>query len=224
MDAVEQKIETVNIYSASVVTILLRLYLPPNLFIAVSYRSLRTASKIFLTNRIIFDFSWGGYIWGKRQPFRFLEFICFMVFTPMYIFGSYSLIWTFIIWTFLIMGGSFLYMTMAVNAGHHGPRNVHEGDEFKSLDYGIYQLAATIDRVEATHSNLFMSLTHFGDHILHHLFPALDHSLLPQFRELALKTCVEFQEELRECSLLEAFVDQIAQQSRTETIKLNNNK
>lgn len=113
-------------------------------------------------------------------------------------------------------------MVMAVNAGHHGPRNVHEGDEFKSLDYGIYQLAATIERHEAG-SNLFMSLTHFGDHILHHFFPALDHSLLPQFRELALKTCLEFHEELRTCSLLEAFVDQIKQLSRTETIKLNNN-
>lgn len=109
---------------------------------------------------------------------------------------------------------------MAINAGHHGPRNVHEGDEFKSLDYGIYQLATTIDRVEVTNSNLFLSLTHFGNHILHHLFPALDHALLPQFRELALETCLDFQEELRECKLLEAFVDQIAQQSRTETIKL----
>lgn len=167
------------------------------------------------------NFSWLGYLLAERQPFRLLELIPLLVFTPMYVLGKYSFWWTFLIWQFMIMGGSFLYMFMAVNAGHHGPRNVHEGDEFKSLDYGIYQLAATIDRYEAR-TNLFMSLTHFGDHILHHLFPALDHSLLPQFRELALETCVEYQEELRECSLLEAFVDQIKQLSRTETIKIKN--
>lgn len=117
------------------------------------------------------------------------------------------------------MTGSFLYSVVAVNAGHHGPKNVHEGDEFKALDYGIYQLSATIERIEAS-KNLFVSLTHFGDHVLHHLFPSLDHSVLPHLRETLIDTCIEFEVELRENSLLDAFVGQLQQLGRTETFEL----
>ena len=118
-----------------------------------------------------------------------------------------------------------MYSLMALSAGHHNPTNVHEGDEFKSLDYGLYQLRCTIDRAEAK-SNLFMTLTHFGDHLLHHLFPSLDHSLLPQLKDTFIETCTEFKEEITECTMLDALIGQFKQLSRTETIKLlreNNN-
>lgn len=143
----------------------------------------------------------------------------------MIMFGNLPFTWAntkeiFWIWQYVMMGASFLNVIVAINAGHHGPKNVHDGDEFKSLDYGIYQLAATIDRVEAK-SNIFMTLAFFGDHTLHHMFPSLDHSLLPQFKDIFLETCIEFQEELRECSVLEALVDQLRQLSRTEITKLD---
>lgn len=69
------------------------------------------------------------------------------------------------LWMFIVLAGSFMYSLVAVNAGHHGPSNVHEGDELLSLDFGIFQLGATIDRKESN-SNDFMVLTHFGEHIL----------------------------------------------------------
>lgn len=149
----------------------------------------------------------------------------------MFLFGNSAFEWhniasIFILWNCMIIVGSFLYSLMALSAGHHNPTNVHEGDEFKSLDYGLYQLRCTVDRIEAK-SNLFMTLTHFGDHLLHHLFPSLDHSLLPQLKECLVETCNDFNEELTECTMLDGLVGQLKQLSRTETIKLykecNNN-
>lgn len=145
----------------------------------------------------------------------------------MIIFGNLAFTWQNVkeiwwIWNYIMLGASFLGAIVAINAGHHGPENVHEGDEFKDLDFGIYQLAATIDRTEAN-ANTFTRLVFFGDHILHHLFPSLDHSLLPQMRSALLETCEEFQEELRECSFYEALVSQFEQLGRTKLIRLNNN-
>lgn len=109
---------------------------------------------------------------------------------------------------------------MALSAGHHGTKIVHEGDEFKALDYGIFQLGTTITRIEAN-ANLFMSLTHFGHHMIHHMFPSLDHSLLPHLIDIMMETCNEFKGELRECSLLEALIEQFKQLGRKDTFKLN---
>lgn len=78
---------------------------------------------------------------------------------------AYNLVKVIALWLFIIGAASFMYSLVAVNAGHHGPANVHEGDEVLSLDFGIFQLGATIDRKEAN-SNQFMVLTHFGEHIL----------------------------------------------------------
>lgn len=143
----------------------------------------------------------------------------------MFVFGNSSLKFhnlatIFLLWNGMIIVGSFLYSLMALAAGHHNTANVHEGDEFKSLDYGMYQLRCTVDRIEAR-SNLFMTLTHFGDHMLHHLFPSLDHSLLPQLKDTLIETCKDFKEELPECTMLDAFISQFQQLSRTDPIRLN---
>lgn len=143
----------------------------------------------------------------------------------MFAFGNSSLTWSnfatiFVVWNCIIIVGSFVYSVIALSTGHHDPKNVHEGDEFKSLDYGLYQMATTIERVEAN-SNLFTSLAYFGDHILHHFFPSLDHAILPELQETLVETCKEFQEELREYSMLDAIIGQFQQLSRSETIKLS---
>lgn len=123
-------------------------------------------------------------------------------------------------WNGIILTGSFFYSVVAVNAGHHGPTIVHEGDEFKGLDFGIYQLGTTIDRVEAK-AGLFMTLTHFGDHMLHHMFPSLDHAILPHLRETFIETLIDFKEELREFTFFDALIAQFQQLKRTEIIKLD---
>jgi fatty acid desaturase len=165
----------------------------------------------------------------KRQKFVWKEFISGTLPLALLLFGKdQSCSWAnfgyiIFIWHSIITLGSFMYSLIAVNAGHHGPDRVHEGDEIKSLDYGIYQISATMDRSEAS-SNLFMALTHFGDHLLHHLFPALDHALLPQFREVLFETCEEFNEKIVDCTIIQAVSNQFKQLGRTTIIKLESNK
>lgn len=41
-------------------------------------------------------------------------------------------------------------------------------------------------------NNIFISLATFSDHTLHHLFPVLDHSIIPLLQETFENTCKEF--------------------------------
>lgn len=143
----------------------------------------------------------------------------------MFLFGNLSLTWTSLaiilaVWNAMLIYGAFAYSVMAINVGHHVPENVHEGDEFKSFDYGVYQLAATIER-EPANANLFISLTNFGDHMLHHMFPSLDHSVLRHLRNTLVETCNDFKEDFRKCSVYDAMFGQFQQLSRTEGIKFH---
>lgn len=91
------------------------------------------------------------------------------------------------------------------------------------MDFGIFQINAVIDRKDIKTSE-FLSLTQFGRHTLHHLFPTLDHSLLPHFQELFLDTCQEFKIQLRECLWWPLIVGQFRQLQRTKTISLKEMK
>lgn len=142
----------------------------------------------------------------------------------MFLFGNpelsiFNVLLILILWNVIIITGSFTYSVVAVNAGHHGVEIVHEGDEFRSLDYGIYQLGTTIDRIESG-KNLFIGMTHFGDHVIHHMFPSLDQSELPSLRETFINTCHEFDWELRRYTLWEAVIEQFKQLGRTEPFKV----
>jgi len=52
-------------------------------------------------------------------------------------------------------------------------------------------MSTSIERNEPA-NNLFIALATFGDHTLHHLFPTLDHSLIPLFKDELEDTCKEF--------------------------------
>jgi fatty acid desaturase len=133
---------------------------------------------------------------------------------------SDSTLWTvFFTWIAVIITSSFLYSVVAVNAGHHGLTITHDGDEIKSLDYGIYQMSATVDRIESN-KNIMLALTHFGDHILHHMFPALDQAILPQLRNVFIETCDEFNADFRKWTLLYAAIQQFKQIHRQKPMLL----
>ena len=83
------------------------------------------------------------------------------------------------------------------------------------MDFGIVQMNAIIDRNDIKRSH-FLSLTMFGHHTLHHMFPTLDHGLFPQLNELLLNTCREFEIQLREFSWWSLIVGQFQQLQRTE--------
>jgi fatty acid desaturase len=136
---------------------------------------------------------------------------------PPYTFGFFLL--HFVHWLVINITGSFLYNVMAVNNGHHGPTIVHEGDEFDSLDFGIFQTRAIIDRREFD-ENLFAVLGYFGLHVLHHLFPTLDHADLPKLQGIFAETCKDFSIVYEQQSTVDAFKNQFIQLGRSKTLKV----
>lgn len=64
----------------------------------------------------------------------------------------------------------------------------------------------------------------FGNQTLHHLFPTVDQSLLPQLNELFLDTCREFQIQIRELPWRSLVVGHFHQLQRDKTIGLKEMK
>ena len=77
-------------------------------------------------------------------------------------------------------------------ATHHHPLVYHAGDYQHpgTRDWGIHQVDSVRD-VKKT-PNLFLVSTTFGNHILHHLFPTVDHSKLDLLWPAFSETCLEF--------------------------------
>jgi fatty acid desaturase len=139
--------------------------------------------------------------------------------TLMFTFGNSNLWNVLKMWAFIVFLANFCMGFVSVNAGHHHNTIFHDGDTLKSLDFGVYQLAATIDRNDIK-SSLFLTLTNFGHHILHHFFPTLDHAVLPQLQEIFVETCREFENDFRELPWWELIKGQFKQLTRTEPIEI----
>lgn len=119
-------------------------------------------------------------------------------------------------WIYIILWASFLFGVIGLNAAHHGRSIYHDGDATRNdLDWGLYQLDSTIDRNDIKGSQ-FMVLTHFGEHILHHLFPTIDHGLLPQLYPVLWQTLDEFNEQLYQYPFLKHLLEQNLQLLRTK--------
>ncbi|XP_075152428.1 cytochrome b5-related protein [Haematobia irritans] len=118
-------------------------------------------------------------------------------------------------WLRIIGTSSFMFGLIGLNASHHTPEISHDGDALREdRDWGLYQLDTIIDRGDIKRSH-FMNLTHFGDHALHHLFPTLDHGVLPQLQSIFLETLHEFKGEMREITFLDHIIGQNKQLLRT---------
>ena len=90
----------------------------------------------------------------------------------------------------------YLWMTMHCMAGymlviqktttHHGPELYHAGDKLRTdRDWGLHMLDTTTDMDKSSDTWGFLSkpivFTTFGNHLLHHMFPAVDHSKVTNF-------------------------------------------
>lgn len=62
----------------------------------------------------------------------------------------------------------------------------------KNYDWGLYSIDTTIDRNEFCQKTI-LAITHFGDHALHHLFPTLDHAILPHLYDILFETLIDFE-------------------------------
>lgn len=91
------------------------------------------------------------------------------------------------------------------------------------MDFGIFQMNAVIDRNDIK-ENKFLNLAMFGHHTLHHMFPTLDHALLPKLNQLFAATCKEFEMQLREHPWWPLIVGQFQQLQRDKTITLKQMK
>lgn len=94
----------------------------------------------------------------------------------------------------------------------------------KDLDWGLYTVDTVMERQEIR-GNAFFGLTSFGDHCLHHLFPTLDHGILPQLYDIFYETLVEFE---AECQCYPWFFETIKgllqQLSRVDTMTLDSHE
>ncbi|XP_004524738.1 cytochrome b5-related protein isoform X1 [Ceratitis capitata] len=133
-----------------------------------------------------------------------------------FLFSDLSLFLTLRQWLFITMIASFAFCVIGLNAAHHDPEIYHEGDAHREdRDWGLFQVDTIIDRGDLKGSQ-FLVLTHFGDHILHHLFPTLDHGILPQLYPILYETLDQFKGKLRECNHLVHLLGQHRQLLRTE--------
>lgn len=128
-----------------------------------------------------------------------------------------SCVWSVLkLWIFIVMVASFCFGLIGLNAAHHHPEIFHSGDKIPDeIDFGVYQIAAVIDRADVKGSQ-FAVLTSFGDHCLHHMFPTLDHGILPQLYPIFHQTCEEFETVYRECNWLHHIIGQHRQLARVE--------
>lgn len=120
-------------------------------------------------------------------------------------------------WIMILLSASFCFGVIGLNAAHHHPDINHEGDAVGDLDWGLFQLSTVMDREDIKGSN-FMVLTHFGEHALHHLFPTLDHAILPQLHDVFYETIKDFEHEVRDCSWFEHIKGQMRQLARETTV------
>ena len=97
------------------------------------------------------------------------------------------------LWLAIQASSSYFFVVIGIMVGHHHPDIFHNGDGQFQLgnDWGLAQLDAVRDRNDIE-GNLLAELTTFGNHILHHLFPTLDHGLLDLLRPVLEKTCRDF--------------------------------
>lgn len=80
-----------------------------------------------------------------------------------------------------------------------------------------------IDRNDLKSSH-FLTLVTFGQHALHHMFPTIDHGVLPQIHDTFLETCKDFQLELRDYPWWPLIVGQFQQLRRTTPKTLKERK
>lgn len=97
------------------------------------------------------------------------------------------------LWLVIHGVSSWLFAVIGVVAAHHHPDMYHAGDgpfQYGS-DWGLGQLDAVRDRNDVD-GVLLAELTMYGNHVLHHLFPTLDHGVLDIIRPIYQQTCRDF--------------------------------
>lgn len=129
-----------------------------------------------------------------NNQFRWQNILPFSIFLMMTMLPGSSFEQSSWMYLWIMTTSSFFFTLVGVNAAHHHPNLFHDGDAPRpklEMDFGLHQMDTVADKTEIT-GNLFLVLTNFGDHALHHLFPTIDHAKLDYLYPIFLKTCEEF--------------------------------
>ncbi|XP_035438276.2 cytochrome b5-related protein isoform X3 [Spodoptera frugiperda] len=120
-------------------------------------------------------------------------------------------------WLWINCTGSLIFFSIAVNAAHHHPDAIKDGDQpaNETPDWGMHQVEALLDRKDVN-GNVFAVMTLFGDHCLHHMFPTLDHSVLKYMHTLFIDLCEKYQANYRVSTQFKLVLGQIKETMRTE--------
>ncbi|XP_041970884.1 cytochrome b5-related protein-like [Aricia agestis] len=123
--------------------------------------------------------------------------------------------WAVVIWLAMVLMSSLAFMVFGLTAGHHGHTTFFEGDipSNEELDWGVHQIHTIVDNIDHSSSH-FKSLTRFGSHSLHHLFPTLDHGELQYLYPMVIEHCKKFETELRMSTFFKALISQSKQLTR----------
>ncbi|KOB71313.1 Desaturase [Operophtera brumata] len=93
----------------------------------------------------------------------------------------------------------------------------------ETLDWGMHELEAVMDRQDINQS-LFTVMTFFGDHALHHLFPTIDHAVLPYLYPVFLEHCQKFRANFRLTTQLDLIIGQIKMTLKTDPTLLKDDE
>ncbi|XP_050077689.1 cytochrome b5-related protein-like [Anopheles maculipalpis] len=170
--------------------------------------------SIFLSEylkRLMDSFSQG------KNRFHLDDLIPFLLPAFMYATNPDRITVIFQMWLFVVLIASFFFGLIGLSAGHHHPKALHSGDLFpQDIDFGLYQMATIVER-RGVEGSLVKVLTTFGEHYLHHLFPTLDHAILPQLNGVFLATCDEFDVGKRHSSWFSQYIAQNLQLARVHS-------
>ena len=130
------------------------------------------------------------------------------------------------LWLVVQSSSSCFFGIFGIVAAHHHPDLYHAGDGRQPTDWGLAQLDAVRDRHDINGVLLF-ELSTYGNHVLHHLFPTVDHGVLDSIRPVFHSVCRQFKlpQELYESpstyNQLHLFFGMIRQSARVEPRKIS---
>ncbi|KAL6426833.1 hypothetical protein ACFW04_009266 [Cataglyphis niger] len=157
-------------------------------------------------------------VFKEYGVFEFRDFVPFMLPLLMSLLAPKILV-ALKLWLIMLLISSALFGLIGFNAAHHHPDIFHDGDIYRDdLDWGLLEMDSVRDR-KVIDDSIFLALTNFGSHTLHHLLPTVDHHYLHLCMPAFLQTCKEFGLNSDKWTQWELIKGQFRQLARTETKK-----
>nr|XP_026496809.1 cytochrome b5-related protein-like isoform X2 [Vanessa tameamea] len=180
----------------------------------------RTNWRMYLFNMSMWSYRFLSIFLRKgffKAHYRWHDAIGFLLPLCMWFTSGSAFLHVLYTWLWINCTGSLIFFLIAVNAAHHHPDALKDGDQPKSEtpDWGEHQVEALLDRKDIN-GNTFAVMTLFGDHALHHMFPTIDHSILKYLHPIFIEFSEKYQTNYRASTQFQLVIGQIKETMRTE--------